>query len=89
MASSISLAAQLLGHLTSPSQAVIKAETRVALQQALAQMSDEDREILAMRNYEDMSNQEAAYELGIEESAASKERAASVKTVMFSIRVAR
>ena len=72
MASSISMADQLIGHLTSPSQAVIKAERKVALQEALEKLSDKDREILSMRNYEDMSNQEAAYELGIEESAASK-----------------
>ncbi len=72
MASSISMAGKLIGHLTSPSQAVIKAERKVALQESLEQLSDEDREILSMRNYEDMSNQETAHELGIEESAASK-----------------
>ena len=72
MASSISMADQLIGHVTSPSQAAIKAERRVALQEALEQLSDKDREILSMRNYEDMSNQETACELGIEESAASK-----------------
>ena len=72
MANSDSLGEAMLDDLTSPSQAAIKAETRVALQQALAQLSDEDREIISIRNYEDMSNQEAAFELGIEESAASK-----------------
>jgi RNA polymerase sigma-70 factor (ECF subfamily) len=72
VASSVFLAAQLLGRLTSPSEAAVKAETRLALQEALGRMEDNDREILALRVYEDMSNQEAAEELGIDEKAASK-----------------
>jgi RNA polymerase sigma-70 factor (ECF subfamily) len=72
MASSVSLAAQLLGQLTSPTQAAARAETRLALQEALAQMDPIDREILALRVYEDMTNQEAAQELSIEEKTASK-----------------
>lgn len=72
MASSVSLAAQLLGRLTSPSQAAVKAETRLVLQEALRQMEEIDREILSLRHFEDMTNQEAADELGIETSAATK-----------------
>jgi RNA polymerase sigma-70 factor, ECF subfamily len=72
VASSVTLAAQLLGGLTSPSEAALKAETRLALQEALNRMEDMDREILSLRLYEDMSNREAAQELGIEEKTASK-----------------
>lgn len=72
MASSISLAAHLLGRLTSPSQAAVKVETRLSLQAALQQMEEIDREILSLRHYEDMTNQEAAAELGIDPSAATK-----------------
>lgn len=72
LASSVSLAAQLLGRLTSPSEAAVRAETRLALQEALNRMDELDREILSLRLYEDMSNQEAAQELGVEEKMASK-----------------
>ena len=72
MASSVMLARALLGGLTSPTQAAVKAETRLAIQDALASMSDIDREILSMRHLESLSNLEAAQELEIDASAASK-----------------
>jgi RNA polymerase sigma-70 factor (ECF subfamily) len=71
-ANSISLAAQLLGRLTSPSQAAVKAETRIQLQEALNNLDPLDREILALRHFEQLTNSEAATELGLETSAASK-----------------
>jgi len=55
-ASSASLAAQLLGHLTSPSQAAIKAEIRLRVQEALNSMDPLDREIIALRHFEQLSN---------------------------------
>jgi RNA polymerase sigma-70 factor (ECF subfamily) len=72
LATSFCLAAQLLGQLTSPSQALIQAETRIALQDAINAMEPLDREILALRHFEELSNVEAAQELGIEPAAASK-----------------
>lgn len=71
-ANSISLAAQLLGQLTSPSQAAVKAEMRIKLQQALNSLDPLDREILALRHFEQLTNVEAAQELQLETSAASK-----------------
>lgn len=71
-ANSLSLAAQLLGRLTSPSQAALKAEMRLQLQEALNDLDPLDREILALRHFEQMSNVEAAQELALEPSAASK-----------------
>lgn len=71
-ATSISIAAALLGQLTSPTQAALKAERQLALQEALSSMDDLDREILTLRHFESLSNGEAAEELGIETSAASK-----------------
>lgn len=70
-ASSASIAAQLLGNLTSPSQAVIKAESRNLVQKALSKMDQIDREVLAMRHFEQLSNTETAFSLGIQPSAAS------------------
>lgn len=71
-ASSAALAAQLLGRLTSPSAAAVRAERKLRLQEALNQMDPLDREILALRHFEQLSNAEAARELDIQESAASK-----------------
>ena len=70
-ATSISLAAQLVGHLTSPSQAAQRAEMLARLEQALAGMDPIDQEILALRHFEELSNSEVAEVLGIEQKAAS------------------
>ena len=70
-ASSASLAAQLLGRLTSPSQAAVKAETRLRVQEVLNRMDALDREVLALRHFEQLSNAEVAETLGLNESTAS------------------
>jgi RNA polymerase sigma-70 factor (ECF subfamily) len=70
-ASSESLAAQLLGKLTSPSQAAIRAELRLRVQEALDSMSLLDREVLALRHFEQLTNAETAHVLGITEAGAS------------------
>src|SRR5438309_8240195 len=69
---SAALAAQLLGHLTRPSEAAIRAETKIRLQEALNRMEPLEREVLALRHFEHLSNAETAQVLGIQESAASK-----------------
>ena len=71
-ASTGALAARLLGKLTSPSQAALRAERKIMLQDALNRMDPLDREILVLRHYEQMSNVHAAAALGLNESAASK-----------------
>ena len=70
-ASSASLAAQLLGRLTSASQAAVRAETQVRVQEALNGMEPIDREILTLRHFEMLTNEEAAEVLGLRKSAAS------------------
>ncbi len=70
-ASSVSLAAQLLGRYTSPSQAAIRAELQVRIQEALNSMDPIDREVLALRHFEQLSNAETAQVLGLKEAAAS------------------
>ena len=47
-ASSASLAAQLLGRLTSPTQAALRAELQIRVQEALNSMDALDREVLAL-----------------------------------------
>ena len=71
-ASSESLAAQLLGKLSSPSQAAMRSELQIRLQQALNSMDDIDREVLALRHFEQLSNVETAQVLGLAERTASK-----------------
>jgi RNA polymerase sigma-70 factor (ECF subfamily) len=71
-ASSAVLAARLLGRLTSPSQAAVRAERKRLLQEALERMDPLDREVLALRHFEQLTNGEAARVLGLDKSAASK-----------------
>jgi RNA polymerase sigma-70 factor (ECF subfamily) len=71
-ASSAALAAQLLGRDTRPSEAAQRAERAIQLQDALNGLEPIDREILALRHFEQLSNAEAARLLGLRESAASK-----------------
>jgi RNA polymerase sigma-70 factor (ECF subfamily) len=69
---SAALAAQLLGQRTRPSEAAIRAEMKIRLQEALNSMDPLDREVLTLRHFEHLGNADAAHELGIQESAASK-----------------
>jgi RNA polymerase sigma-70 factor (ECF subfamily) len=68
---SVSMAHQLIGELTSPSAAAMRAESAEQLEQALASMDSIDREILALRHFEELSNAEVAEVLGIQVKAAS------------------
>jgi len=70
-ANSVSLAAQLLGRLAPASPAEEQAEKQVRLQEALNNMDPLDREILALRHFEELSNDEAAEVLGIDRAGAS------------------
>jgi RNA polymerase sigma-70 factor, ECF subfamily len=70
-ATSASLAAQLLGRLTSPTQAAMRAEMQLRLQEALNSMEAIDREILTLRHFEELNNNEVAEVLGLQKAAAS------------------
>jgi RNA polymerase sigma-70 factor (ECF subfamily) len=67
---SLSLAEHLLGKLTTPSHAAMRAELKVRVQEALNSMDPNDREVLILRHFEDLSNAEAAQVLGIKPTAA-------------------
>jgi RNA polymerase sigma-70 factor (ECF subfamily) len=68
--SSLSLAEQLLGKLTTASRAAMRAELKLRVQEALNSMDPNDREVLILRHFEELSNAEAAQVLGIKPSAA-------------------
>jgi RNA polymerase sigma-70 factor (ECF subfamily) len=71
-ATSAALAAQLLGHDTRASEAAIRAERKLRLEEALNSMDPVDREVLALRHFEQLSNAECARVLALSESAATK-----------------
>ena len=78
-ATSVSLAAQLLGRFTSVTQAVQRAEMQLILQDAINALDPIDREILALRHFEELSNEETAQVLGIKASAASSRHVRALK----------
>jgi RNA polymerase sigma-70 factor (ECF subfamily) len=74
-----SLANLLLGREPSPSQAAIRAERQLRLQEALNQLDPLDREVLALRHFEDLSNAETATALGLTKTAASNRYVRALK----------
>lgn len=66
------LCAHLIGRLTSPSVAAVRAEAKRRLTEALDKMDPTDREVLTLRHFEQLSNAEAAEVVGIQERAAAK-----------------
>jgi RNA polymerase sigma-70 factor, ECF subfamily len=70
VATSAALAAQLLGHSTRPSEAAVRAERKVQLQTALDAMDPIDREVLALRHFEQLTVSETARVLDIKVKAA-------------------
>lgn len=79
------LAARLAGHFTTPSRAAIRHETALRLTRALDELDPNDREVLRLRHFEELSNNDVARRLGLTKSAATKRyiRAlARLKTVL-------
>lgn len=65
------LSAYLSASLTSPSQAAVRAEFARLLDETLATMSPLDREVLALRHFEELTNNEVAAALEIDPKTAS------------------
>jgi RNA polymerase sigma-70 factor (ECF subfamily) len=68
--SSVQLGLGLVGSTTSPSEAFARAELRERIVWAVGQLKPDDREILAMRHFDELSHAEAAAILGIAPDAA-------------------
>src|SRR5262245_60091853 len=77
--SSAALAAHLLGKETSPTQAAVRAERLLRLQEALNALDPLDREILSLRHFEELTHAEAARVLEIQEAAAAKRYVRALK----------
>jgi RNA polymerase sigma-70 factor, ECF subfamily len=71
-ASSVALAAYLAGSLTTPSQAAVREETVRQIDVALSEMDDIDREVLVLRHFEQLTNDEVAAVVGVKKAAASR-----------------
>jgi RNA polymerase sigma-70 factor (ECF subfamily) len=70
--SSLLLAQRLQAAGLAPEQAVNQEQLAVRLRQGLEQLPEADREILLLRNFEELSYEEVGYLLGIEPAAARK-----------------
>jgi RNA polymerase sigma-70 factor, ECF subfamily len=80
--------AELVANTTSPSLAARRGEIMALVRDALEQLDAIDREVLVLRHFEQMSNNEAAAALAIKPAAASKRYVRAVerlKTVMEQI----
>jgi RNA polymerase sigma-70 factor, ECF subfamily len=80
-ATSESLAAQLLGRFTTPSQVALRTELQRLIQNALGALEPLDREIIALRHYEQLGNAEVAQALEISEAAASNRYVRALKRI--------
>jgi RNA polymerase sigma-70 factor (ECF subfamily) len=70
--SSLVLAGRALASGSTPSEQLDRSETARRVREAVAALPETDREVLLMRNFEGLSNQEVAYLLDLDPAAASK-----------------
>ena len=66
------LVAHLTAGATGPATAAGRAEVKARLEEAMGRMDPADREVVALRHYEQLTSAEAAQVLGIQERAAAK-----------------
>lgn len=76
---SLAMAAQLVGNATSASRALSRVEGITKLEEALNQMEPIDREVIALRHFEELTNTEVSEVLGIGVQAASKRYVRAMK----------
>ncbi|MDP7204648.1 MAG: sigma-70 family RNA polymerase sigma factor [Pirellulaceae bacterium] len=69
--SSMALANQLVDGEVTPMAAATQRELAVRVEQTIGELPEQDRDILLMRHYEFLSNQEVAEALGLSQPAAS------------------
>jgi len=77
--SALKLADQLLDGGTRPSEAFNREELRQRVRQALAQLDEQDREVLVLRYLEQLSAPEVGAVLGLSEAAAKKRALRALK----------
>ena len=70
--SSISLAGWLVADLTSPSQAAMRDEVAKKVEEVLEAIDEIDREVLILRHFEQLSNDEVSSIVGVKKAATSR-----------------
>ena len=86
---SLAIAAHIVGRMSTPSRLVEKAEQIAILEKTLNEMPELDREVIALRHFEELSNLETAEVLGIDASAASKRYLRALKRLKEIMQTAR
>lgn len=86
---SMALAAHIVAQMTSPSRLVERAEQIAKLEQTLNEMNELDREVIALRHFEELSNLETARILNIQPAAASKRYLRALKRLKEIMETAR
>lgn len=84
-ASSVYLASQLIGTFTSVDRNIIRVEVQQKLQVMLNQLDLEDREVIAMRHFEELSTEEIATVLGLTRSGVLKKYTRAVRRLREAI----
>ncbi len=74
-----SLADELIDNFSSPSQAALRNERRVKLHEAICTLEPLDREVLALRHFEQLDNMETADVLGLTPSGATARHVRALK----------
>jgi RNA polymerase sigma-70 factor (ECF subfamily) len=77
--SSVELGMGLIGSVTTPSEAFARKEMKERIAWAVGQLKPDDREILAMRHFDELSHPEAAAVLGITPDAAMQRYARALR----------
>ena len=71
-ASVVAMVDMLAADGTTPTKGAARSELREQIMALLGELSEIDREVLCMRHFEELSNEEVAHELGLGKHAASK-----------------
>lgn len=69
--SSVNLATRLMSKASTPSRSMLKVELRRRVQLALSRLKHEDREVIVLRDFEGLTNGEAAQVMGLTDSGAT------------------
>jgi RNA polymerase sigma-70 factor (ECF subfamily) len=83
--SSIELIAQFVDKELTPATAAIRREMETRFQQALGSLDEDDRDVILMRHFEQLSNQETATALSLTEAAASMRYLRAIRRLRASL----
>lgn len=82
LSSAEAIADLLVDDINTPSQLAVREENSRQLREAMTQLDPIDREVLALRHFEQLTNQEVAELLGLDKSAASKRYARALRRLL-------